>query len=177
MYSAPAWSTDSSVHIRRITPMYSSVIRPRRSSGTPADSYSAGRAPPRPMPATTLPPDRNWAVLNACAVSTGFRRAIASTEVPIVTRFVRAASPPRTVIVSSHGMSEIVRSVTQIDPMPASSAASTAGHRDCGGVAGGTTSPSWTSWAMPWVVTSAPWARSVSATWPGRGCRTYDLRV
>ena len=45
-------------------------------------------------------------------------------------------------MLSSHGMSETVRSVTQIDPMPPSSAASTAGHRDVGGVAGGTTSPS-----------------------------------
>ena len=120
--------------------MYSSVIRPRRVRGTPADSYSAGLAPPSPIPATTRPPDRYCAVLKACAVSTGFRRAIASTEVPMVTRVVRAARPPRTVMVSSHGMSETVRSVTQIDEMPPSSAASTAGHSDVGGVAGGTTS-------------------------------------
>ena len=45
----------------------------------------------------------------------------------MVTRDVRAARLPSTVIVSSHGMSEIVRSVTQIDPTP-SSAASTAGQ-------------------------------------------------
>ena len=60
-------------------------------------------------------------MLNACAVSTGFRRAIASTDVPMVTR-ESAASPPKTVMVSSHGMSETVRSVTQIDPMPTGSA-------------------------------------------------------
>ena len=51
----------------------------------------------------------------------------------MVTRDVRAASAPSTVIVSSQGVSEMVRSVTQIDPIPPSSAASTAGQRCFGG--------------------------------------------
>jgi hypothetical protein len=81
-------------------------------------------------------------VQKAWASSTGFLRAIAMTQVPMDTFVVRAASAPSSVIVSSHGMSEMVRSVTQIEAIPPSSAASTAGHRDRGGTAGGRTRPS-----------------------------------
>jgi hypothetical protein len=75
--------------------MYSSVTGARRFSGTPLSSYSPGRSPPRPTPATTRPPERYCADARACAVSTGFRRAAQMTEVPMVTRDVRAASAPR----------------------------------------------------------------------------------
>src|SRR5215203_3145212 len=56
-------------------------------------------------------------------------------------RDVRAATAPRNVIVSSHGMSEMVRSVTQTEPAPPSSAAVTDGHSWAGCTAGGRTRP------------------------------------
>ena len=40
-------------------------------------------------------------------------------------------------MVSSHGLSDTVRSVTQIESMPPASARSTAGHSTSGGAAGG----------------------------------------
>ena len=70
--NSPSNAVSGSRHMRRITSMYSSVRRPRRSNGTPSASNSS-RIQPTPMPSSTRPPDRRSRVATSFASTSGLR--------------------------------------------------------------------------------------------------------
>ena len=103
----------------------SSMRLARRRAETPAafhsSSWSALKAPPTPAAIISLPWEIRSTVPRVWARSTGWRRAISSTEVPRRTRLVRAATAARAVSGSSRGLA-VRLSPTHRESNPASSA-------------------------------------------------------
>ncbi len=81
----------SSVHARVRTSRYSSVIRPRRSKGSPSASNS-WRAQPIPAPNRNRPPLNRSMLAVTRAVCSGWRYGTIATVVPSSIRSVCPAS-------------------------------------------------------------------------------------
>ena len=166
--SAVMWS---SVHIRRIISMASSVRGPRSANGTPRASNSAS-SHPAAVPRITRPP-LSWSMVAIdFATTTGPRIGRTSTVVPIRTRDVAAATHDitangsRTYAEGGYGTPAGTTrwSLTQTSAKPSSSARRAVRVSASPEAAG----PAWGRWTPPVIDADSV----IDGTVPGRSYRT-----
>ena len=112
--------------------MASSVRPTRWERREPHASYSRSSSVPRPTAGSERPPDRKSSVATSLASTVGLRRGRASTLVPNLSFWVRAAMNDSAIIGSTFMASETILSLSQSESMPRSSQASTYSHSSPG---------------------------------------------